>query len=126
MFRKPTKLSFFDGVIVVVCMATALYHLAGIFYPVDLSPAWRHAVFIVVTLFSVWAWIQKPFYLHWFLLVLFIQQCYSHGGGAIRKWNTEHRIGWLDIAVITILAILLFKSWNDKYRPSAGTGKEIK
>lgn len=117
MIFKQTKLSFFDRTVLVLGIATALYHLAGIFYPVDLSPAWRHAVFVFVALFSVWAWIKRPFYLHWFLLLLFIQQCYSHGGAAIGKWNTFHRIAWLDITVLIIVAILLFKSWNDKYCP---------
>jgi hypothetical protein len=84
-----------------------LYHIKGIFYPTTLTQAWRHGIFVLVNIISIYGIIKRPKWFFWFIAILTLQQWYSHGSYAIHLWQVENKIDWISIADIILLPLLL-------------------
>jgi hypothetical protein len=66
------------------------------------SPAWRHAVFVLVNLFFAWAFLTRARWLPWPFGVLFVQQVWSHGSGFL----AARAVGHLDLQSVAVLVTL--------------------
>ncbi len=91
----------------ILSFIATLYHIKGIFYPTELTPAWRHAVFVVINIIFIIGIIKRPSWFIWFVSILTIQQLYSHGSYAIRLWQSENKIHWVSFGVVILLPVLL-------------------
>jgi hypothetical protein len=86
-------------------LLAAGYHFTGIFYKINNSPVWRHALFVAVDLFCIYGFLKRPRYFLYFYYVLIVQQYYSHGLHLIHSWNLEHRIHWISLGVVVLMPI---------------------
>lgn len=84
-------------------IAFAVYHLIGIFYAIDASPAWRHGIFTALSIFGIYGILKRPKYFVFLFGILLLQQFYSHGGDFIHLWQTEHKIDWISLFVLLFL-----------------------
>jgi hypothetical protein len=91
-----------------------LYHLKGIFFPNSITPAWRHAIFVVINAIGIYGVLKRPSWFIYFALVLTVQQFYSHGSYAIHLWQTQNKLHWISIADLILLPILLLLLYIDK------------
>lgn len=113
--NNKTRNIFFI-VFALLASLAALYHVIAIIasscnFPMDIfgtdrSPIWRHALFTVIGIISIYGSLKRPRWFVWFVGVLTVQQWYSHGGYALRLWRSEHTIHWISIAVIILLPIV--------------------
>lgn len=87
-------------------LVVAAYHVVGIFYPIDPSPAGRHFIFVCICLFCSYGLIKRPPYFIYFFFVLVVQQYYSHGNHLLNQWNDFHRIDWIDLLLLIFLSII--------------------
>src|SRR5882724_11304852 len=85
----------------------AVYHLIGVFTPINSSPAWRHFIFVVINSFCVYGLLKRPEYFTFFFLFLMTQQFYSHGKSIIDQWN-EGRIDWISIVVLILMPMIFY------------------
>jgi hypothetical protein len=92
-------------VFAVLTLIAATYHFTGIFYKINNSPVWRHALFVVIDLFCVYGFLKRPRYFIYLYSILIIQQYYSHGQHLINLWNLEHKIHWISLAVLVLIPI---------------------
>jgi hypothetical protein len=86
--------------------AAALYHFAGLFYPGNEAPVWRHALFVCINLFMASCMLQRP---KWFVFVFFIllvQQLYSHGSSLLQVYNQTNQISGIDLAVVIATPVM--------------------
>lgn len=81
------------------------FHLIGIFYPLNSSPAWRHALFVGINLFCAYGFLKRPRFFVYFFFLLLLQQIYSHGGSAVAMWTQHHIISWFDLAVVLFMSL---------------------
>ncbi|GHM98544.1 hypothetical protein WSM22_00340 [Cytophagales bacterium WSM2-2] len=98
----------FFKVVAILGVVVAIYHVVGIFYPVNDSPPWRHGVFIVVSLFCSYGFIKRPKYFLYFFAVLSVQQFYSHGSDIISTWQEKHNIDWISVALLIAIPFILY------------------
>ncbi|MEO5891563.1 MAG: hypothetical protein ABIQ31_15030 [Ferruginibacter sp.] len=112
MNKKTSHLIFtlFAALVFVV----ALYHIKGIFYPSANSPAWRHAIFVLINFLVIYGLLKRPAWFIWFIAVLMLQQWYSHGSYAYQTWQKQHLIDWISVAIILLLPLLLILLLKDK------------
>jgi len=89
-------------------LGVAVYHVVAIFYPLDTSPPWRHAIFIIVSLFCSYGLIKRPKYFVYFFGVLSVQQFYSHGTDFLNKWSDHHKVDWISLGVLIFIPIILY------------------
>jgi len=66
------------------------------------SPAWRHALFVLVNLFFAWAFFTRARWLPWPFGVLCVQQTWSHGSDLV----AAYAIGRVDVQSIAVLVSL--------------------
>ena len=92
-------------VFAILSLLAAVYHLTGIFYKINDSPIWRHAIFVVVNSFCIYGFLKRPKYFIYFYIVLILQQFYSHGQHLIKLWELEHKIHWISFAVLVLMPI---------------------
>ncbi|MFZ1529792.1 MAG: hypothetical protein WAT19_13630 [Ferruginibacter sp.] len=121
MIKLNTKKIVFK-VSAVLFFIAAVYHGAGIFFPVNESPAWRHLLFVFICLFGVVGCIKRPPVFLYFIGLLSLQQYYSHGSYLIKIWKETHHIHFISVAVLIFLTVLFFILLNEKKRvnsPSA-------
>jgi hypothetical protein len=79
------------------------FHLIGIFYPINSSPTWRHALFVGINLFCAYGFLKRPRFFVYLFFLLLLQQIYSHGGNVITIWNQQHLISWVDVSVVLFM-----------------------
>jgi len=103
--KKPAALNYFFSFFFLV---TAIYHSVGIFYQVNDSPAWRHGLFVLINLFCIYGLFKRPWYFIYFLVLLLLQQFYSHGGDLQAYYKQTGKIDWLSLLDILFLVIFLF------------------
>ena len=89
-------------------LLAAVYHLVGIFYPINSSPAWRHLLFVCVALFCSYGLTKRPKYFVYFFFLLVVQQFYSHGGSLINQWIQYHTIDWISLVLLLFLPVIFF------------------
>ena len=102
---KARKILFI--VFAILASVVALYHLIGIFYKINESPAWRHAIFFLVNIICIYGFIKRPKYFILFLSVLLIQQYYSHGIYMVNMWVIQKKIHWISVLNLLILTLAL-------------------
>ena len=105
MSKKVVNIIFL--VFAILSLLALLYHLRGIFYPNELTPVWRHALFVFINFICIYGFLKRPKWFTWFVGLLSLQQCYSHGSYAIKLWENEHTIHWISIGVIILLPVAL-------------------
>jgi hypothetical protein len=93
---------------------TAIYHAAGIFTHIDNSPVWRHSLFFCLAIAGVPIFLKRPFWLIYPMILLTIQQLYSHGTYLWLKLTAEHSIHWLSVADIILLPVITYLVWYDQ------------
>jgi hypothetical protein len=106
------KYFFYFAAVLSAC--AAIYHAIGICHPTDHSPAWRHFVFCCISVAGVWAMIKRPYWLVYLLVILTLQQWYSHGTYLVTRYNNEHSIHWLSVMVIIIMPVITYAVWKDR------------
>jgi hypothetical protein len=98
----------------VLAFAALVYHIAGAIQPFDKTPAWRHILFVGINIICIYGLTKRPKWFIWFVLVLTLQQWYSHGSYAIELWQQQHIIHWISVADILLLPLLLILLIADK------------
>lgn len=109
MVRWPDRLLLCAGL---GCFVVALFHLAAIAWPQlsEPSPPLRHGVFVGVNVFFGVAFVRRVRWLPWPLLVLTVQQIWSHGGDLLRA-RAEQPPRW-DLQSLFMLAVGLPALWS--------------
>jgi hypothetical protein len=110
---KKTREILFAACIILAVIA-ALYHLAGIFYKVNRSPVWRHALFILINIICIYGLLKRPRWFAWFFGALLLQQWYSHGSDIGWHWENEHRIDWISMAVVLLMPAVFILLLTEK------------
>jgi hypothetical protein len=87
-------------------LATVVYHVVGIFFAVDSSPAWRHSIFVGVGLFCCYGLTRRPWYFVYFFFVLLVQQYYSHGSFLLSQWTERNKIHWISVLLLIMLPVI--------------------
>lgn len=105
-------------VFAVLAVIIAVYHVIGIFYTVDGSPAWRHGIFVCINLFCVYGILNRPKYFILIVFLLLVQQCYSHGQRMVKMWAAQQRIDWVSVFVLVLLLIALICLIEDQRQKS--------
>jgi hypothetical protein len=98
----------------VIAALAILFHIKGVIYPSAVTPAWRHAIFILINAICIYGCLKRPLWFIWFIALLTIQQWYSHGRYAVTIWQTTHQIHWISVADIVLLPLLLVLLIPDK------------
>jgi hypothetical protein len=101
-----------------ICVMVGCFHLIGIFYPINSSPEWRHALFVGINLFCVYGFLRRPRFFIYFFCLLFVQQLYSHGGAAVAIWNKQRAISWVDFGVISFISVALILLFKERRKGS--------
>jgi len=100
-------------------LITAVYHFAGLFYPVNDAPKWRHALFVGINLLCIYGMLKRPKWFMYFFFVLLVQQLNGHGASLMDYWNKNHSISWIDLSVVLtapLMFLMLAYDWQDKRR----------
>lgn len=93
----------------VAFVSAAVYHATAACFA-GLGAAgnpWRHATFVLINGAGVWGLATRSPYLLPALLVVTVQQYYSHGSRALRWWTTQGRVDWVSLGVLVLLPALL-------------------
>jgi hypothetical protein len=112
MSKKALHIIFYAFAI--ISFIAMLYHIKGIFYPITLTPVWRHGIFVCINIICIYGVIKRPKWFIWFAAILTLQQCYSHGTYAIHLWQTENKIHWISIGDIILLPVLVWLLFIDR------------
>jgi hypothetical protein len=91
-----------------LAIIAAIYHAIGMFYPINASPPWRHAIFVGVCLFCAYGFENRPRYFIYVFGALVVQQFFSHGSYLIGQWNDAHKIHWISVALLVVLPVIFF------------------
>ena len=109
MIKKTSKIFFY---VAALASVVALFiHAKGFFYPTELTPAWRHALFVFINIICIYGFLKRPKWFIWFVVILTLQQCFSHGSYALHLWQAENKIHWIsvcDVIFLPVLVCLLF------------------
>ena len=87
-------------------VAFGVYHLIGIFYKIDVSPAVRHGIFFALSIYGIYGVLKRPTYFVYLFPILVGQQLYSHGTDFVNMWTTSHRIDFISLFVILYMPTL--------------------
>ncbi len=96
------------------CFLAAIYHFVALFTKVDESPIWRHALFVCINVFCIYGCLSRPKFFIYFVVLLFLQQYYSHGSYLFNYWKTSHHIHWKSLLVLVLLPVGLICFWKDR------------
>jgi hypothetical protein len=107
-------MKYFFYFVAALSACTAIYHGAALFIHVDNSPLWRHAFFCCLSLAGIYFFLKRPSWLIYPMIILTLQQLYSHGTYCWMKYTVDHSIHWLSVADIVLLPIIIFSIWIDK------------
>jgi hypothetical protein len=114
LFPRKTRNILFKSFAGLACLA-GIYHFVGVFYKVDESPIWRHLLFVGINLLSVYGFLKLPKYFVFFIALLFVQQCYSHGTYLVNLWIKTKQIHWISVFDLFLLLIALICLIADYY-----------
>ena len=115
MFFSPKTRNILFKILAALAGMAAIYHLVGLFYKVDESPVMRHFLFVIINIFCIYGFLNRPKYFIGFLSLVFIQQFYSHGSYMINLWLQAKQIHWISLLVLLILPIGLICLIEDYY-----------
>ena len=91
-----------------LALIAGAYHFINLFYHFDKSPAWRHLLFVVVSLFCCYGFLRRPKYFILFFVFLSFQQSYSHGSYLVSRWQKQHQLDWISLSILIILPAILW------------------
>jgi hypothetical protein len=82
--------------------AAALFHAAALAWPnvAEPSPAWRHALFVVINAAVALGFLFRPPGFALLFALLTAQQLWGHGTHALEVWRREHRVDWASVVVL--------------------------
>ncbi len=106
MFSPAARNKIFNAFALLMLIA-AIFHLVALFYKLNDSPLWRHALFAVINIIFVSLFLRRPKYFLPLFIIFFIQQYYSHGSFMIKQWTEQHTIHWISLIELLILPIAL-------------------
>lgn len=106
LFSDKARNILFKVFAAIACLA-AIYHFVGVLYKIDGSPAWRHSIFIGINLFCMYGFLKRPKYFVYFVVVVLIQQYYSHGVFIVNTWNEKKQVHWISVFVLLLFPIAL-------------------
>ena len=89
----------------ILSLLAIFYHLRGIFWPNEITPAWRHVLFISINGICIYGFLKRPEWFIWFVGLLTLQQWYSHGSYAIELWQEKHVIHWISVGIIVLMPV---------------------
>jgi len=124
MSKKIFHISFI--IFAILAFAALIYHAIAIYHPqtpapaVNLVAAFRHAIFILISMICIYGLLKRPKWFVWFVLALTLQQWYSHGNYAIQLWQKQHAIHWISVADIILLPLLVILLLVDKKNKQQG------
>ena len=97
------------GLLAIVFAFGALFHAAALITPslAPDSPAWRHALFVVINVGAAAGMLTRPRLFVPAFAVLCGQQLASHGEAACRAWVDVHRIDVASLAVLALMPLAL-------------------
>lgn len=98
----------------ILFLIAAVYHFAGLFYPVNDAPKWRHALFVCINGLCVYGMLKRPTWFAYVFFVLLIQQINSHGSSLVDTWVEAHRISWIDLSVVIITPAMFLMLLSEK------------
>lgn len=105
LFSKKARTILFQGFAILFLLA-AIYHIVGaFFYKVDDSPAWRHLLFVGINLWCMYGVLKRPAYFVYVVVLLLIQQYYSHGTYMMRLWAEQKQIHWISVVDLLLLPV---------------------
>jgi hypothetical protein len=116
LFTERRRNILFRLSAIIFCLVM-MFHLVGIFYPINETSVWRHILFAVVNLFCVYGTLNRPKYFVYLVALLLVQQYFSHGTYVVNKWVEEKQIHWIsafDLLLLPIVFICLIE--DDKAR----------
>jgi hypothetical protein len=111
-----TRRDFFFRTLAVGSLGAAVFHAlsaTGV-VPGDGSPAWRHALFVVVDVAGAWALWLRPRWLLWPLALLTVQQFTSHGSRIVRWWQADRAVDWISIVLLAALSVAVVLLWQER------------
>ena len=98
-------LHFIFIVFAVLAFCALVFHIKEIFYPATITPAWRHAIFVLINCICIYGLLKRPKWFVWFVGLLTLQQWYSHGSYAVELWQTAHKIHWPSVGVLVLMPV---------------------
>jgi hypothetical protein len=90
----------------VLAFVLAAYHFVGIFYQINPSPPWRHALFVCICLLCSYGFIKRPKYFAYIFLALCVQQFYSHGSFLLSQWSDYSKVDWISLLLLIFLPVI--------------------
>jgi len=122
--RTPIDIVFL--LIAIAFAAAALYHAAALVEPSigEPSPAWRHALFVVVNGAVGLLFVRRP---RWFAAVfalLALQQLYSHGTHGWAVWRDQHRVDWASVLVVLAVPLIALLLGHEAIGSSLRTNRD--
>ncbi|MES2328517.1 MAG: hypothetical protein V4539_02875 [Bacteroidota bacterium] len=117
------KYFFYFAAVLSAC--AAVYHVAAILSHTDNSPVWRHMLFCFISITGAWALVKRPSWLFYPLIVLTLQQLYSHGTYLFVKYRDEHSIHWISVGVLILMPVITYAVWIDRKRNQAKVQKHL-
>ena len=106
LFSEKTRNILFKVFAALSCLA-AIYHFVDVFYKVDESPIWRHMLFVAINLFCAYGILKRPKYFVYLIVLLLVQQYYSHGTYMVNLWIEKRQVHWISVFVLLLLPIAL-------------------
>jgi hypothetical protein len=94
-------------------IAAVIYHIVGAIKPFDATPAWRHGLFIGISIICIYGLLKRPGWFVWFFGLLTLQQLYSHGSNFIRLLG-ENKFNWIDFSVLLLTPLVFIFLLMDK------------
>ncbi|MCW3109168.1 MAG: hypothetical protein JWQ09_3674 [Segetibacter sp.] len=114
MIFSPKVRNVLFNVTAVLLFLTAVYHFVGLFYKINDSPTWRHLLFVAINLFCVYGFLKRPKYFVYFVVVLLVQQYYSHGTYLVKLWIEKRQIDWISVFDLLLLPVALICLLEDR------------
>lgn len=115
--KKNSSREFFFLVCRIMGVIVGFYHANKFFFPAG-EDATRHLFFVGISAFGVYGLWKRPTWFVYFFCMLMLQQFYSHGGFAIKHWQTKHKIDWISVTIISLMPIIFIALIKEKIHAS--------
>jgi hypothetical protein len=112
LFSTKTRDKLFVVFAAVLCL-TAIYHFVGIFYNLNDLPVWRNLLFVFIDLFCAYGALKRPNYFIYLVVLLIVQQCYSHGTYLMDMWHEQKQIHWISVFDLLLCPIAMLCLYED-------------
>jgi hypothetical protein len=117
--NRPSSISHWLFLVLALSFgAAAAAHACALVVPslMEPSPAWRHALFVVINGAVATLLVRRPPWFAVLFAALCLQQLYSHATSGWDVWARQHRLDWASLLVVIALppiaALLLAEGWS--------------